>query len=721
MPEYLSPGVYMEEVETGGQPIEGVSTSTAGFVGRTERGPTAPRLVTSWQEYVRWFGGYLDQNTSYLPYAVKGFFDNSGQRLYIARVTAAKAVAASISLPSAGNPDIVAEAIGPGAWGSNMLIRISDPQSQAAKDKSFFRLTLLYYAGGIPTPFLDPTELTNLGDPLFVPPDVTEEYETLSPDRTDANFFVNVVNSRSNLIQFPDDTPAKRPDNLEFPVTASHDYPTADADTNLRVFAQQTGANSNVSVEIVDAGATIKVTGPPEDLKALAPNAAVAAINNDSALVTASWVGPSPPDLPAGLPIAATVIAGHHDFPTAGDPATSLRLTVSATLNAATTVTVAMQAGAQAGTFDITVTPAESFQNLTPANLITSINGTSDLIEVEWSQANPPNPITPALPTPAAAAPLGGGAGQTFDGGFDGTVVEGDYIGDESAPINERTGLAALRSIDDISILSAPDEVRFNTGQLTNKLINQSEQLKDRFAVLNIADRSGLVTNVVKPADTSYGAVYYPFVRIMDPRSRTDILIPPSGHVAGIYARVDVDRGVHKAPANEVVQGILTRDLGPDRKPLEFTLSKAEQDILNPKGVDVIRDFRSQLRDIRVWGARTMSSDSQWKYVNVRRLFIFLEQSIERGTQWVVFEPNDETTWAAVRRSITAFLTSVWHSGALFGAKPEQAFFVKCDATTMTQDDIDNGRLICLIGVAPVKPAEFVIFRISQKTADAAA
>jgi phage tail sheath protein FI len=180
----------------------------------------------------------------------------------------------------------------------------------------------------------------------------------------------------------------------------------------------------------------------------------------------------------------------------------------------------------------------------------------------------------------------------------------------------------------------------------------------------------------------------------------------------GIYARTDVERGVHKAPANVVVRGV--RDL--QRK-----LNKAEHDVLNPSptNVCVLRDFREEGRGLRVWGARCITSDTDWKYVNVRRLFIFLEQSLDEGTQWVVFEPNDAPLWARVRQSIAAFLTRVWRDGALQGATPEEAFFVKCDRTTMTQDDIDNGRLIVLVGVAPVKPAEFVIIRIFQATQEA--
>ena len=187
--------------------------------------------------------------------------------------------------------------------------------------------------------------------------------------------------------------------------------------------------------------------------------------------------------------------------------------------------------------------------------------------------------------------------------------------------------------------------------------------------------------------------------------------VPPSGHIMGIYARTDNTRGVHKAPANEVVLGI--RDL-------QVRLNKPEQDLLNPKHINVVRDFRENLRGIRVWGARTLSSNPEWRYVNVRRLFLFVEESLERGLQFAVFEPNSEFLWATVRRSITNFLTSVWRDGALEGTTPEEAFFVKVGyGITMTQDDIDNGRLIVVVGIAPVKPAEFVIIRISQKTREA--
>jgi phage tail sheath protein FI len=194
---------------------------------------------------------------------------------------------------------------------------------------------------------------------------------------------------------------------------------------------------------------------------------------------------------------------------------------------------------------------------------------------------------------------------------------------------------------------------------------------------------------------------------VTDPVLGNDLLLPPSGFVAGIYARVDAARGVHKAPANELVRLAVG---------VERDLTREEQDTLNPEGVNCLRTFPD--RGLLVWGARTLSADPEWKYVNVRRLLMYLERSIDCGTQWAVFEPNTDRLWNAVSIQIRNFLIEAWRQGALQGIKPDQAFFVRCDRTTMTQDDIDNGRLICEIGVAPVRPAEFVIFRIGQWTAD---
>jgi phage tail sheath protein FI len=522
MPEYLAPGVYIEELP-GLRPIEGVGTSTAGLVGQTERGPTDPKLTTSWLEFQRWYGGLTDPGESYLSWAVQGFFANGGQRAFIARVTRNGAVPANLN-PGA----LVIRAIGPGTWGNRVFVRIWAP----VPGKPGFRLTVIYYERDdlVPDPFVDPFD-NNRPVRERPTPSATEDFDNLGVDPQGANY------------------------------------------------------------------------------------------------------------------------------------------------------------------------------------VLTTINAASNLINLEWAQGQ-----QPTQPAPAPFTPLTGG-----DDGAQQPTLD-DYLGD---PSEERTGLRALGRIDEIALLTIPDEVKGGALQdLTDNVLEQCERLKDRFAVVQFQQGRSDPQNIVNTRTSLYGASYWPWINVPDPRTPGGVqLVPPGGHVLGIYARTDIARGVHKAPANEEVRGIITRDLpGPGHMgPLEFRASKGTQDILNPKGVNVIRDFRADRRGIRVWGARTMAADPEWKYVNVRRLFIFLEESIDEGTQFVVFEPNSEPTWAIVRRSISSFLTRVWRDGALMGTTPEEAFFVKCDRTTMTQDDLDNGRLICLIGVAPVKPAEFVIFRFSQKTLEAEA
>jgi phage tail sheath protein FI len=298
------------------------------------------------------------------------------------------------------------------------------------------------------------------------------------------------------------------------------------------------------------------------------------------------------------------------------------------------------------------------------------------------------------------------------------TMNDPVYIGADDANPENRTGLFSLRNIEDVSIVAAPGRT---SAALQNALINHCELARYRFAVLDAQrpphDAIADVINQRQQYDTKYAAIYHPWLLIpppfpVSPSQADEYAIPPSGHMIGVYARTDIERGVHKAPANEVVRGVVG---------LQRLLNKGEHDILNPYpiNINVIRDFRSNSRGIRVYGGRVITSDSDWKYVNVRRLLIFIEASINRGLQWVVFEPNAEPLWARVTRSISNFLTLVWRNGALEGTKVEEAYFVKCDRTTMTQTDIDSGRLICMVGVAPVKPAEFVIVRIGLWTAHA--
>ncbi len=519
MPEYLSPGVYVEEFEIGSKPIEGVSTSTVGFIGKTERGPIKPRIVTSFGQFMSLYGGYLPD--AFTAYAVEGFFANGGKRCYIVRIVRSGATVAE------NNTDfspLSIRATGPGKWGNHIALRIEDASS---KDPAQFKLIVCYWSGEFP----------------------------------------------DNLAEVGSDEEEKK--------------------KNLR--------------KLIDSATVVEVF----DNLSTSPNSA--------------------------------------DY------------------------------------------------------FLKRINGVSSLIEIEeTSNTNRPQNTTGVfmhrLDTNASD-----GAGQ---------LDRDDLRGDPTAGPGQKTGLMAFTEIDEVSIVCVPDIYcdAFDSSsrqQVVDDILSHCEALKDRFAILDVpsgtSDINTLTLNASPLRPSKYGAVYYPWIKVYDPLTGRKRLIPPSGHIAGVYARTDNERGVHKAPANETIRGALE---------VEFQITKGEQDILNPRNINCIRKFPG--RGILIWGARTMSLDSLWKYINVRRLFIYLEESIEKGTQWVVFEPNNERLWGRVRASITEFLTRLWRDGALMGTKPEEAFFVKCDRTTMTQDDIDNGKLICIIGVAPVRPAEFVIFRIAQ-------
>lgn len=354
--------------------------------------------------------------------------------------------------------------------------------------------------------------------------------------------------------------------------------------------------------------------------------------------------------------------------------------------------------------------PQETFEGLTATktdrNVVTVLQQQSKYVDVKLTGKAD---LVPAEGTYA----LSGGEVKTKE------ISLADYQGNSA----ERTGLGGLEPLEDVTMICAPDlMMSYQRGEIDMKgvqavqtaLIDYCEQVRYCFAILDAPP--GLMPQEVKQwrfdvnYDSTRAALYYPWIEIgdMSPNggSRTK-LVPPSGHMAGIYARVDNSRGVHKAPANEVVRGALG---------LEVVVTKGEHDLLNPIGVNVIRTFPG--RGIRVWGARTLSSDPAWRYINVRRLFNYIEESIEHSTQWVVFEPNDINLWARVQRDVTAFLRLVWRSGALFGASSDLAFYVKCDAETNPPEVRDAGQMIVEIGLAPVKPAEFVIFRVSQWSGD---
>lgn len=417
-------------------------------------------------------------------------------------------------------------------------------------------------------------------------------------------------------------------------------------------------------------------------------------------------------DSAAPSPVPQAALAGRAG----GAPATLRAIARSAD---AAGVTVEVSEGAD-DTFDVTVrrgSSEEKFEGLTMArgarNVFEVVNKQSTLVTLEEvkvsglslaERAPAPGTYPLALPESRAVA-----AARLSPDVYQGNAAD-------------RTGMGGLEAVEQITMLCAPDLMAaYQQGALDGDgvkaiqlaMIAHCERMGDRVAILdplpemNAQQALNWRTNDAG-YDSKYAALYYPWIQVANPTpgaASPTILVPPSGHMAGIWARSDGERGVHKAPANEVIRGVIG---------LPINITNSEQSQLNPAGINCIRSFPG--RGIRVWGARTLSSDPAWRYLNVRRLFNYVEKSLENGTQWVVFEPNDYALWQRVKRDVSAFLKRVWMDGALFGQTPEEAFFVKCDAENNPPETRDVGQLIIDVGIAPVKPAEFVIFRISQFT-----
>jgi phage tail sheath protein FI len=362
----------------------------------------------------------------------------------------------------------------------------------------------------------------------------------------------------------------------------------------------------------------------------------------------------------------------------------------------------------------------ETYDNVTvkrgPHHVSTAVKGHSKLIEVEEVRGSGSAALAPQ---PGAQVALSGGRAPAEPVRPPARISPQEYVGDTA----DRTGFAGLEAIENVTMLCVPDLMAAHQAGAIDQdglkavqlaMIAHCELMADRLAILD--PPPGLNAQQVQDwrvdtagYDSKYAALYWPWLKVMDPLKGAPILIPPSGHAAGVWARNDDTRGVHKAPANEVVRGVID---------LDVNITRGEHDQLNPLGVNCIRSFPGQ--GIRIWGARTLSSDPEWRYLNVRRLFNFVEKSILSGTNWVVFEPNDRFLWGAVRRTVTMFLRRVWRSGALFGRTPEEAFFVKCDEENNPPESRDAGILTVDVGIAPVKPAEFVVFRIAQYSQGAA-
>jgi phage tail sheath protein FI len=357
-------------------------------------------------------------------------------------------------------------------------------------------------------------------------------------------------------------------------------------------------------------------------------------------------------------------------------------------------------------------TEREEYEGLTlkkgRSNLATKVNAASKLIKIEETGASLPDEVRVPAPGTYRLSIPAANVEEITPGAFEGDVAK-------------REGIGGLAAVDEITMVCVPDLMMLAENgdgtmirDIQGKLIAHCEAAGDRMAILD-APPGQLPQDIldwrmnIAGYDSKFAALYYPWLEVMDPLTSRPLLVPPSGHVAGAWARTDSTRGVHKAPANEVVMGV---------NGLGFQVTQDEQGALNTSGINCIRSFPG--RGIRIWGARTLSSDPEWRYINVRRLFNYVSESIVEGTQWAVFEPNDRRLWTQMRISVSNFLSRTWREGALFGATPEQAFFVKCDDETNPPEVIEAGQVVIEIGIAPVKPAEFVIFRISQFTAGAA-
>lgn len=607
MAEYLSPGVYVEEFESGAKPMEGVGTSTAGFVGLAKRGPVegVPQLITNFSDFCRTYGDYLSQtefgNYRFLAYAVESFFVNGGSRCFVSRVAPPDAKCADGYAPAKENAVLTFRAKNPGTWGNEISIfcrASSKAKTQVLEIQN--------------TPEGKKYRVKNGAG--FQVGDIV-----VFTDK-DTAIYNRVIKNQDNMISFEKDYPDSVIDQNLLPAKV---ISTCEFTLEVR-YKDITEIYENASFNQTAANFIEKMT-------------------SKSDLITVSYQAASKTAVLAEKKDVKKDKKEGTDKPDATDKAGS-------------------PAPASADAF-----------------------------------------VAPIAELGMDAVSMTGGSNGSV-----GTISAGDFIGVDNGA-GKRTGIQSFVDNDVVSIIAVPGVTDPNV-QLT--LVAHCENLASRFAVLDIPRDAKKIQDVTAHRDmfdSDYAAMYHPWLEVFDPLDKKNIAIPPSGAMMGIYARSDNTRGVHKAPANEVVRACVG---------LDCQFNKGEQDILNPKGVNLIRSFPGQ--GIRVWGARTVSGNPSWKYINVRRLFIFIEESIKANTSWAVFEPNDTALWVRVQRTISVFLTNLWRNGSLAGTSPEEAFFVNIGRNTMTQDDIDNGRLVCVIGVAPVKPAEFVIFRITQKTSDSA-
>jgi hypothetical protein len=699
MPEYLAPGVFVEETSFRSKSIEGVSTSTTGFAGPTLRGPfnETPELLTSFAEFERIYGGLDDLGysgstppTNYLAHAVAGYFNEGGARLYVARVVAGNAAtAASANLATTDGATLQFVARSPGRAGNGQVViqetaSLSSTEAAAQAPSGSLLRAIASAAGSTPRHLVkdgevwkdenDATVALNGGDKLQL---VTLNVALQTLDGQVASYEGLGIH----------------PAHPRYVGTVLAEKPARRLDQLTQLYA--------LKVEKVPALALYAALKPADDKHSLL-------IPVGSGLKGQTLAAfPAKSDEPAKIALTqatAAEAAAPNAPPLAKTAATNAKTAADALVKAFDPGSPAKPAGE--------IKQAVATAAATAKTAATAARAA--LADASWTDAAGKTELTQA----AASLQTASEAALAVTA----LVAPGSKAGTDVLPSAKdyQDALKWLEPIDDISIVAAPGYSAHGdlAAPVALHLIAHAEKRRAyRIAVLDTPPDllAGAALETKAKFDSKYAALYYPWVIAPNPlasSSRPDIAkeisLPPSGFVCGIYARSDIERGVFKAPANEVIRSALR---------LERLVSNGEHETLNPRGVNCLRYYSN--RGFRVFGARTTSSDPEWKYVSDRRYFLYLEHSIDRGMQWAVFEPNGERLWKNIKESVSSFLRTEWENGALLGSDVRQAFFVECDRNTMSQNDLDNGRLICKIGVATVKPAEFVIFRIGQKTADA--
>jgi phage tail sheath protein FI len=684
MATYLTPGVYMEEKSSGAKPIEGVSTSVAAFIGVAKKGPVGkPVFISNFGEFEKRFGGpykiLKGTQEHYLYHAVRHFFTEGGSKCYVVRVmhftnvddeNPASGLAAFANIAGKHIDDTAASphaltisAINQGLWGEDLEVQV--------ENSSKYSLLLgepITAAADITGISLKNNSEVRTGDLLWIVREVTGVVST-------------VTGSGPYTVTFASNHLTAGSAAFDGDITGDMDVYSPD----FKLMTQTPAAMTTVTI----SGGTYDPTTDSitiEDIEDIdgetLKSGSLLNFVIQEALVVVKKTGEK---MLTGDEKVMTVEFDAHNF-------------------SSTTFTTA-NTRVYARGFNILVRDKQSQAVLeTHENLSLVETSIKDYIGEDRLTVDSGDSFYIIAERVDNAAVLPDNTPfQALAGGNDGLtgLADADYIGSQL----QHTGLYALDTVKDASILAVP-----GSGlNVAKAAIAYCENRKDLFFIINClegntkADVESYRGNDI--GTSQYAAIYYPWIKIKEPPSGKSVAVPPSGAVAGIYADTDIKRGVHKAPAG-VENGYVNAASGIERE-----VTKGENDGLYQQKINVIRKMPE---GILVWGARTIAADAEWKYINVRRLFIFLEQSILRGTQWVVFEPNDPSLWKSIKRNITAFLRIQWTEGKLVGNTQEEAFYVKCDAETNPPEVVNAGQVITEIGVAPSKPAEFVVFRIRQ-------